>query len=198
MCALGPVVVWVNEREWWNHWSTQWLREERRAGPKEQYSAVLAKVKNHAMVYRGLVLSTGRSDYIYAGTQVLLNTLLFALHLPPCLLLYTPLYSPLLSVPLFLSSLVLPRSSPGTNGYLLYNSHYMFVSACTCPQQHVKQKRKWALSSLINYSSVHKRLLNGDVKAPIEMSWRRPRSLSVSRRQGVEKSHCVSLNSAFS
>lgn len=43
---------------------------------------VLAKVKNHAMVHRGLVLSTGRSDYIYAGTQVLLNTLFFALHLP--------------------------------------------------------------------------------------------------------------------
>lgn len=34
------------------------------------------------MVHRGLVSSTGRSDYIYAGTQVLLNTPFFALRLP--------------------------------------------------------------------------------------------------------------------
>lgn len=111
------------------------------------------------MVHRGLVSSTGRSDYIYAGTQVLLNTPFFALRLP----LASPHPAPL-------SSLVLPGSSPGTNGYLLYNSHNMFVSACTCPQQHVKQKRKSSLSSLINCSSVHKRLLNGDVKAPLERS----------------------------
>lgn len=33
------------------------------------------KVKNHATVPRGPVLSAGRGDYISAGTQVLLNTL---------------------------------------------------------------------------------------------------------------------------
>lgn len=35
---------------------------------------MLAKVKNHAIVQRGLLVSAGRSDYIHAGTQVLLNT----------------------------------------------------------------------------------------------------------------------------
>lgn len=36
---------------------------------------MFAKVKNHATVQRAPHLSTGTSDYIHAGTQVLLNTL---------------------------------------------------------------------------------------------------------------------------
>lgn len=116
-------------------------RGERRGGLKEEHWVMLAKVKNHAMVQRGLVLSTGRSDYIYAGTQVLLNTLslvLYVLPLPPCI--------PPSLRPSLLSPPVLPRFSPGSNGYLLYKSHNMFFCSClsltACKTKKQKQKRK--------------------------------------------------------
>lgn len=117
---------------------------------------LLAKVKNHATEQRGLVLSTGRSDYIYAGTQVLLNTLPLLSNPPASLYLY-----PLLC----LSSPVVPRSSPGTNGYLLYNSLSMFVS-CSCLSLTACKTKGENVPFL--YSQIappeHKGLLNGDVK----------------------------------
>lgn len=129
-CAPRIESEWKGMMESLKHAVTE-RRGERRAELKEENWVALAKVKNHAMVQRGLVLSTGRSDYISAGTQVLLNTLSFALHLPP---LPPSIYNPLSSSLSFLFfSPLLPRSSPGTNGYLLYNSHYMFVLGRACP-----------------------------------------------------------------
>lgn len=67
---------------------------------------MLAKVKNHAIVQRGLLLSVGRSDYIHAGTQVLLNTL--SLSLVPKLVPYPTSPPPPTHSPSFLSSPLLP------------------------------------------------------------------------------------------
>lgn len=96
VCTCAPCCQseWKGMMESLKHTVTE-RRGERRGGLKE-FWVVLAKVKNHAMLQRGLVLSTGRSDYIYAGTQVLLNTLSSALH-PPSLCLYPPLFRPSLS-----------------------------------------------------------------------------------------------------
>lgn len=96
--ALVPLVVkseWKGMMESLKHAGTE-RRGERRGGLKEEYWVLPAKVKNHAMVQRGLFLSTGRSDYIYAGTQVLLYTLPFtrSLHALPRASLgpYRPLF----------------------------------------------------------------------------------------------------------
>lgn len=142
-CALVAVVFRVNESKWWNHWSTQWPREERRWGLKEQHRVVLAKVKNHATVLRGLVLPTGKSDYIYAGTQVLLNTLFFALRLPlACSSLRPPL------------SLV-PRPPEGQSRYKWLFAVQLPQYVCICSRLSLtacktkKNDRKWALYTQI-------------------------------------------------
>lgn len=123
---------------------------------------VLAKVKNHAMVHRGPVVSTGRSDYIYAGTQVLLNTLFqLSISSPASLYLCPPL-----CVPLFLYSPVHPRSSSGTNGYLLYNSHNMVALV----PNSMSNKKKKTGALFTHGSPEHKSLLNKDVKVLLEMS----------------------------
>ena len=92
LCSLLPLVVksdWEGMMESLKHAVTE-RRGGRRRGLKEEYWVLLAKVKNHAMVQRGLVLSTGRGDYINAGTQVLLNTPLLC---PPLLPFVRPLPS---------------------------------------------------------------------------------------------------------
>lgn len=73
ICAPRSQSEWKRMMEALKHAVTE--RRGERGGLKEGYWVVPAKVKNHAMVQRGLLMSTGRSDYIYAGTQVLLNTL---------------------------------------------------------------------------------------------------------------------------
>lgn len=80
-CARCSRSEWKGMMESLKHAVTE-RRGERRGGLKEAHWVVLAKVKNHAMVQWGPVTSTGRSDYIYAGTQVLLNTLSFVLPRP--------------------------------------------------------------------------------------------------------------------
>lgn len=72
-CAFG---VRMSERGWWSQWSTQWREKggKMRAGRMAASWVMFAKVKNHATVLRALDLPTGTSDYIHAGTQVLLNT----------------------------------------------------------------------------------------------------------------------------
>lgn len=127
---------------------------------------VLAKVKNHAMVRRGLVLSTGRSDYIYAGTQVLLNTLSFALHLPtPPPSIYTPL-SP--SLFFFLP----PVQSRYKWLFAVQLPQHVCVCSClsltACKTKTKKENGRFSLFT--NCSPEHKSLLNGDVKVLLEMS----------------------------
>lgn len=95
---------------------------------------MFAKVKNHATVQRALDLSAGTSDYIHAGTQVLLNTLSLVL-LPPTHSLPT-IYTPSLSFP------VLPRSVPGTKAYLPYKSHNMFCLLPLVPCSMLSEKAK--------------------------------------------------------
>lgn len=106
-----------------------------------------AKVKNHAIVQRGLVLSPRTSDYIYAGTQVLLNTLSLVPFLPPLPPVSVP---PPLCPSVLLFSSVLPMPSPGTNGYLLYKSQNMFpcLYPTACKAKTKTQKRKESRPSL--------------------------------------------------
>lgn len=131
---------------------------------------VLAKVKNHAMVPRGLVLSTGRSDYIYAGTQVLLNTLFFTLYLPPCL----PLSVPPLHSPHHFSVSFFPSCPKVQSRYKWLFAVQLPQHVCICSRLSLTacktKKENGALSLLTNCSSEHKRLLNGDVRVPLEMS----------------------------
>ena len=101
-CARCSRSEWKGMMESLKHAVTE-RRGERRGGLKEVHWVVLAKVKNHAMVQRGPVSSTGRSDYIYAGTQVLLNTLSYVLSRPS---LPPSFYNPL-------SSSLSPSVSPG-------------------------------------------------------------------------------------
>ena len=119
---------------------------------------VLAKVKNHAMVQWGLVLSTGRSDYIYAGTQVLLNTLSFALHLPH------------LSIPPYSSSLSSPSSPQVQSRYkwLFAVQLPQHVCVCSCLSLTACKKKEKENGAFL-CSPEYKSLLNGDVKVLLEM-----------------------------
>lgn len=76
VCVAGAFGVRMSERGWWSQWSTQWREKggKMRAGRMAASWVMFAKVKNHATVLRALDLPTGTSDYIHAGTQVLLNT----------------------------------------------------------------------------------------------------------------------------
>lgn len=120
-CTLG---VKMGEGGWWSQWSTQWRGKKGGGVGDERGRTVVrwvmfAKVKNHATVQSAPDLSTGTSDYIHAGTQVLLNT---------SSLVLLPHQAPFHYLPPHLPSLLaLPRSGPGTKAYLLYKSHHMFV-----------------------------------------------------------------------
>ncbi|CAB1460069.1 unnamed protein product [Pleuronectes platessa] len=115
------------------------------------------------MVQWGQALSTGRGDYIYAGTQVLLNTPSFALQRPTSLCPDNPLFPR--SIPL---SLRCP-SSP------LVPSRYKWLFAVQLPRHVVcllvlvpnsmynRKNEDRPFSSYTNCSQDHKRLLSGDV-----------------------------------
>lgn len=107
-------------------------------------------------------MSTGRSDYIYAGTQVLLNTLSTL----PYVSIY--LYPPF-------SSLSFPPGPVQVQMAICCTSPTACLSVLilvpnSLLNKEEKGERKEALSLFTNCSSKHKSLLNGVVKVPLEGS----------------------------
>lgn len=82
VCACGRGCVcapcspkWMRANDGFSEAHSDWEEQKKVGGQKTQRWVLPAKVKTHATVPRGPARPAGRGDYIYAGTQVLLNTL---------------------------------------------------------------------------------------------------------------------------
>lgn len=112
---------------------SDWGKRSKERGTERSTEWCLLKWKIMPWCRGGLVLSTGRSDYIYAGTEVLLNTLLFTLHLPPTsIYLYPPHPPASLFVPLLRSFFLSSPRVQSRYKWLFAVQLRQHVCVCSC------------------------------------------------------------------